>query len=51
MDFENSSPFKRSTCFYATIIESFKRFECFKFETNFLENESLLQKTEVPFFS
>ena len=27
--------------------ESFKRFQYFNFETNFLENENLFQKTEV----
>ena len=34
-----------------TISESFKRFQYFDFETNFLENENLLQKTGVPFFT
>ena len=33
-----------------TISESFKRFQYFNFETNFLENENLFQKTGVPFF-
>ena len=32
-----------------TISESFKRFQYFNFETNFLENENLFQKTGVPF--
>ena len=32
-----------------TIRESFKRFQYFNFETNFLENENLFQKTGVPF--
>ena len=35
--------------FYVTISESFKRFQCFNFETNFLEKENLFQKTGVPF--
>ena len=50
-DFQNSPPFDRSACFYLTINESFKRFQYFNFKTNFLENESLFQKTGVPFFS
>ena len=29
-----------------TISESFKRFQYFNFETNFLENENLFQKTD-----
>ena len=44
-------PFERSACFYVTVSESFKRFQYFNFETNFLENENLFQKTGVPFFS
>ena len=32
-----------------TISESFKRFQYFNFEANFLENENLFQKTGVPF--
>ena len=32
-----------------TTIESLKRFQYFYFETNFLENENLFQKTGVPF--
>ena len=50
-DSQNSPPFERSACFYVTISESFKRFQYFNFETNFLENENLFQKTGVPFFS
>ena len=48
-DFQNGPPFERSACFYVTIGESFKRFQYFNFETNFLENESLFQKTGVWF--
>ena len=48
-DFQNSLPFERSACFSVTINESFKRFQYFNFETNFLENKILLQKTRVPF--
>ena len=36
---------------YVTITENFKRFQNFNFETDFLENEGLFQKTGVPFFS
>ena len=50
-DFQNSLPFERSACFYVTISENFKRFHYFNFETDFLENENLFQKTGVPFFS
>ena len=32
-----------------TINESFKRFQYFNFETNFLENENLLKKLEYRF--
>ena len=49
--FSNSPLFKRLACFYATISESFKGFQYFDFETNFLENENLFQNTGVPFFS
>ena len=48
-DFQNSPPFKRSTCFYVTVSESFKLFQYF--ETNLLENENIFQKTVVSFFS
>ena len=37
--------------FYVTISESFKRFQYFKFETDFLENENFFKKTGVQFFS
>ena len=40
-DFQNSSPFERSVCFYVTISEKFKRFQYFNFETDFLENKKL----------
>ena len=35
--------------FYVTISESFKCFQYFNFETNFLENKNLFQKTGVRF--
>ena len=31
--------------------ENFKRFQYFNFETDFLENVNLFQKTAEPFFS
>ena len=33
-----------------TFSENFKRFQWFNFETDFLENENLFQKTGVLFF-
>ena len=51
MDFQNSPPFKRLVCFYVTISKNFKRFQSFNFEKDFLEKESLFQKTGVAFFS
>ena len=44
-DFQNSPPFERLACFYVTISGSFERFQYFHFETDFLENENLFQKT------
>ena len=35
--------------FYVTITGNFEHFQYFKFETDFLENENLFQKTGVPF--
>ena len=51
MDFQNSPPFEKSACFYVTMAGNFERFQYFNFETNFLENENLFQKTGVLFFS
>ena len=48
-DFHNSPPFERSARFYVTISGNFGRFQYFKFETGFLENENLFPKTGVPF--
>ena len=50
-DFQNSPPFARSACFYVTISGNIGRFQYFKFEIHFLENENLFQKTGVPFLS
>ena len=47
--FQNSPPFKRSPCFYMTIMRNFERFQYFNFKTDFLENA--FQKTGVPFLS
>ena len=49
MDFHYSPPFERSEYFYVTISGSFERFQYFNFETDFLENESLFQKTGARF--
>ena len=49
--FQSSSSFERSACFYVTISESYKRFQYFNFETNFLEYENLFEKTGVAIFS
>ena len=48
-DFQNSSPFERLACFYLTISESFKRFQYFDFEANFLETKTLFKKLEYRF--
>ena len=50
-EFQNSAPLERLACFYVTISESFKRFQYFNFETNFLKQENLFQRSGVPFFS
>ena len=50
-DFQNNPSFQRSACFYVAISGNFKRFQYSNFETDFLENGSLFQKTGVPFFS
>ena len=42
-DFQNRAPFERSTCFYVTVNENFKRFQYFNFETVFLENKKHFQ--------
>ena len=43
-NFQNSPQFERSACFYVTISKHFERFQCFNFETDFLENGNLCQK-------
>ena len=40
---------KRCSLPFLEIGENFKRFQYFDFETDFLANENLFQKTEVPF--
>ena len=50
-DFQINPPFERSACFYVTSSENFEHFQCFNFETDFLENENFFQKTGVPIFS
>ena len=49
--FQNSPLLERSACFFVTIRENFERSQYFNFETDFLENEKLFQKTGVTFFS
>ena len=49
MDFQNSPPFEKSACFYVTMAGNFERFQCFNFETNFLEKENFFQKMEYRF--
>ena len=48
-DFQNSSLFERSACFYVTITKHFKRFQYFDFETDFLENKTFFKKLEFRF--
>ena len=52
-DFQNNPLFDRLACFYVTITGNFERFRYFDFdfETDFLENENLFQKTVILFFS
>ena len=50
-DFQISLPFERSVCLYVIISGNFGRFQYFNFETDFLENENLFQKTGEPVFS
>ena len=47
-DFQSGPPFDRRV--FVAINENFKRFQYFNFETDFLENENLFQKTGVPFW-
>ena len=44
-DFQNSPPFERSACFYATISGNFERFQY----SDFLENENIFQENGVLF--
>ena len=48
-DFENTPPFERSACFYVTITGNFKHFQCFKFETNFVKNETFSKNWSTVF--
>ena len=49
--FQYTPPYKRLICFYVTIGRNFECFQYFNFETDFLNNENLFQKTGVAFFS
>ena len=44
-DLQNSPLFERSACFYVTISENFEHFQYFNFQTDFVENKNLFQKT------
>ena len=50
-DFQNNLLLVRQTNFYATISGNFERLQYFNFETNFLKNEKIFQKTRIPFFN
>ena len=50
-DFVNSHPFEIFACFSVTICGNFERIQYFNFETDFLENKNLFQKTGITFFS
>ena len=47
-EFQISPPFERSTCF--GFRGNIEQVQYFIFETQFLENENIFQKTGVPFF-
>ena len=44
-DFQSKLPFERLPCFYVTISKNFEHFQYFNFETDFLENENVFQKS------
>ena len=48
-NFHNSSPFERLACFCVKITGNSERFQFFNFETNFLKNKYLFQKTGYRF--
>ena len=49
-DSQSNPPFERWLYFYMTITRNFERFQYFNFETNFLKNKNLVQKTGKPLF-
>ena len=49
MDFQNSPPLERSGSFYVTISGNIEQIQYINFETDFLENENLFQKTGYRF--
>ena len=51
MDFQNSPPFERSACFHVTVTGNFEQSQFFNYDTNFLKNENLFQKSGVQSFS
>ena len=44
-DFQNSTLFEWSACFYVTVSRNFEHFQYFNFKTNFLKNDYLFLKT------
>ena len=51
MDFYNSLQFERLVCFCVIIIGNLDFFQFYNYETDFLENENLFEKTGVTVFS
>ena len=48
-DFQNSSPFERSACFYVTTSRNFERSQYFKFEEIFWKTKAFFKKLENYF--
>ena len=48
-DFQNSSLFERSACFYVTVTGNFGHFRYSNFETSFLKTENFIFKLEIRF--
>ena len=46
-DFQNGSPFKRSTHFYVTITGNFEHLQYFNFETSVLKKEYVIQSSHT----
>ena len=48
---KNSPPFGRLACFHVTITGNVECFLYFNFKISFLKNETLFEKTGVPFMT